>query len=423
MSTPGPIVYVGAVLPKRSETFVYREVLGLRDAGVDVVAASVRAPESELGEDRLDALAQQAVVVYRGGFVWRGLLGALRSPGTVLRGLVDALTAGDLTFSQRGKLLIQCLGGLALAGELRGKRPRHLHAHMAHVPTAIAMYAARALGVPFSFTGHAADLFRDRSALTIKLRRSAFVACISRWHRDFYKQLVPRPDRDYPVIRCGVDVDQFSPDLNSKQRAGLLTVGRLVRKKGFDLLIDAMASVECKAQLTIVGDGPERHALRQQIDRLGLGDRVKLVGAKLNHEVQALMQRAEAFVLPCRVAEDGDRDGIPVVLMEAMASGMAVISGDLPTIRELVEHERTGLMVEPGDVDVLAAAIERLAGDDALAERLAVAGRAHVVEEFSLPVNLGRLRAAFDQGKSTDTLVAGGKKVSDTFFKEKAVEG
>ncbi len=391
MSEQGHILYVGAVLPKRSETFVYREVLGLRDRGVRVSVASVHPPERGLDDQRLEALSAEAVVVYQ-----PGLAGKLSVSLDACKQSLWRPTRGvfETSLAYWAKYLFQCEAGYALAHRVSGRGITHIHAHMAHVPTTIAMHCAEALGVPFSFTGHAADLFRDRSALKTKLKRAAFVACISHWHRAFYNELVPRHDNDYPVIRCGVDVEQFKP-IADRPRASLLTVGRLVRKKGFDLLIDAMAKCRNKLQLTIVGDGPEHGALQQQIARLRLDGRVVLVGAKANHEVRAMMQQAAGFVLPCRFAEDGDRDGIPVVLMEAMASGMAVISGDLPTIRELVEHEQTGLMVEPGDVDALAGAIDLLASDTTSAQRLAAAGRQRVVEEFSQSVNLARLMAAF----------------------------
>jgi glycosyltransferase involved in cell wall biosynthesis len=393
MSDTPHILYVGAVLPKRSETFVYREVLGLRDAGVSVSVASVHPPEQGLDDPRLDALSHQAVVAYRPGLAGRlkvGVEAFKQSLWRPPRGLFETRPA------YWPKYVYQSEAGYALAHRLKDRGITHVHSHMAHVPTTVAMHCAEALGVPFSFTGHAADLFRDRSALKTKLQRAAFVACISHWHRGFYDELVPRPDGEYPVVRCGVDVEHFKP-VDAGERKGLLTVGRLVRKKGFDLLIDAMAKLEHHATLTIVGDGPEHDALQQQINRLELGERVALVGAKANREVRAMMQRAQAFVLPCRVAEDGDRDGIPVVLMEAMASGLAVISGDLPTIRELVEHERTGLMVQPGGVNALAIAIDRLASDHSFVSQLAAAGRRRVVDEFSLAVNLGRLRAAFDR--------------------------
>lgn len=414
MNSDAHILYIGAELPKRSETFVYREVLGLRARGVRVSIASVRPPQVDQLDDQTLALAHEALPIYgRGvGGLGRVLRDACRqSLWRPARGVFET----SLTYWP--KYQMQCDAGYALARRVRGMGITHVHAHMAHVPTTIAMHCAEALGVPFSFTGHAADLFRDRSALKSKLKRAAFVSCISHWHRAFYNELVPRHDCDYPVIRCGVDVDHFksTPDAS---RSGLLTVGRLVRKKGFDLLIDAMAKGATDAKLTLVGDGPERGALQRQIEALGMQGRVELVGARPNSEVQKLMQSAADFVLPCRVAEDGDRDGIPVVLMEAMASGLAVISGDLPTIRELVEHEHTGLLVEPGNSAALAQAMIRLARDPAMAHRLAQAGRQRVIEEFSLSVNIERLCIAF----------AGAQKVSDAFTKKgtvpfKAVKG
>lgn len=391
MTSQEHILYVGAVLPKRSETFVYREVLGLKERGVRVSMASVHPPEQGLDDPALQVLADEHVPVYGaglGGKIAVALDATKRSLVRVPRGI----TENRLTYWP--KYQMQCDAGYALAWRVRDRGITHVHAHMAHVPTTIAMHCAIALGVPFSFTGHAADLFRDRSALKTKLKRAAFVSCISHWHRAFYNELVPRSDAAYPVIRCGVDVDRFSPT-EGATRQGMLTVGRLVRKKGFDLLIQAMADCNDDSMLTIVGDGPERASLQKQIDASNLTDRVKLVGAKANHEVRALMQRSACFVLPCRIAEDGDRDGIPVVLMEAMATGLAVVSGDLPTIRELVEHEKTGMMFEPGDVQGLSSVIRRLQTDQAMMDRLAHAGRQRVAEEFSLSVNLDRLTRAF----------------------------
>ncbi|MGB0767698.1 MAG: glycosyltransferase family 4 protein [Phycisphaeraceae bacterium] len=398
MSDADAILYVGARLPKRSETFVYREVLGLRERGVSVPIASVHPPEPDLEEPELRGLADESIPIYG-----RGLRGKLLVATDACRQSLVRLPRGLFETSPLYwvKYQLQCDAGYALAKRVRSLGVAHVHAHMAHVPTTVAMHCAEALGVPFSFTGHAADLFRDRSALKTKLKRAVFVACISHWHRAFYNELVPRRDEDYPVIRCGVDVDQFKPTQNG-DREGMLAVGRLVRKKGFDLLIQAYADAGCETRLTIVGDGPERAPLQRQIDDAGLGDRIELVGAKANQEVRSMMQQRKTFVLPCRVAEDGDRDGIPVVLMEAMASGMAVISGDLPTIRELVEDGVTGLMTQPSDMSALAEAIRRLHDDEGFSERLSIAGRRRVIDEFALSVNLDRLTSAFLRARHAD---------------------
>ncbi|MEM9019201.1 MAG: glycosyltransferase family 4 protein [Planctomycetota bacterium] len=382
------LLYVASVLPKRSETFVYREVLALGDRGHQVSIASVHAPQSGLGDDRIDALGSRAVPVYGQGLggkiavyrdatrnkLWRPVRGIFETP-----------------MSYWPKYQFQAEAGYALARRVRDLGIEHIHAHMAHVPTTIAMHAAEALGVTFSFTGHAADLFRDRSALKSKLNRAAFVACISRWHRGFYQRMTDLPDAKMPIIRCGVEVSE-QPACGG---VGILAVGRLVEKKGFDVLIQAVAQMDQPFPLTIVGDGPERAVLESLIHQFDLADRVKLMGAMDNKAIRGLMREAALVVLPCRVSRDGDQDGIPVVLMEAMAEGVAVVSGDLPAIRELIEPGKTGELVEPGNVDQLRETLTVLLHEDERRAALADSGRAWVADEFSQARNIDRLEHAF----------------------------
>ncbi len=396
------ILYLSSVLPKRSETFVYREVLGLRAAGLSVAVASLYPPERNLGDPALEALAGEVVPVYGAGAVALGrdaLAFAGRHPGrawgVLWRAGRDALGASDVRGRGRLKIPLQAVAALALARRLGGRDITHLHVHMAHAAATVGMYAARALGVPFSFTGHAADLFRDRSLLREKLARAAFVVCISHWHRDWYGTLVPRPAAEYPVVRCGVDLPA-SVDRSEPEDAGLrvLGVGRLVPKKGFDLLVEAgrlLAAEGCRFAMTIAGDGPEREAL----ERLADGLPVRFCGAVNHAEVPALLAEADVVVLPCRIGRDQDRDGIPVVLMEAMAHRVCVVSGDLPAIRELVQDGTNGLLIPPGDTNALAQALLRLAREPGWRLRLAGKGRERVEEEFSSTRNIARLLALF----------------------------
>jgi glycosyltransferase involved in cell wall biosynthesis len=408
LSEPEPhILYVGAILPKRSETFVYREVLGLRERGLAVSIASVHPPgEDDLaGDPQLKQLAEEAVPIYG-----RGRRDKLAVYRDAVRQSFIRRPKGfrELKPSYWPKYQFQWEAGYALAQRVQHHGITHIHAHMAHVPTTIAMACAEALELPFSFTGHAADLFRDRSALRTKLRAASFVACISEWHRRFYQRLVPELNEvQLPIIRCGVDIDEFAPvDPAAADGRELLAVGRLVPKKGFDVLLRAIAAVDvghdagdgasaADLRLTLVGEGPEEQKLRGLVKELNLTNRVTFTGSLPNAEVRDRMARAGVFVLPCREAADGDRDGIPVVLMEAMARNVAVVSGDLPTIRELVTDNVTGVMVRPGAVDELREALTRLADDAPLRRRLADAGRARVAEEFSLAVTLDRLETAF----------------------------
>ncbi|MEM1213558.1 MAG: glycosyltransferase family 4 protein [Planctomycetota bacterium] len=404
---PAHILYLASQLPKRSETFVYREVLGLRRLGVRVSTASLYAPDTDLGDPTLDALAAETHVVYGSGI--RGKLAVYRDAfrQSLIRPPKGLTEAPPLYWM---KHLFQWEAGYALAYRMRQTRlpgVTHVHAHFAHTPATVALACATALGVPFSFTGHAADLFRDGHALRTKLRRAAFVSCISDWHRGWYREAAPDlelPDAKLPVIRCGVDVDAFTPTEKPHAEDAplrLLAVGRLVPKKGFDVLLHAVAKLHEQMQrpvccVHLIGDGPESstlHALRKQLQ---LQDHVTLAGAASNDAVRAAMADADAFVLPCKIDPNGgDKDGIPVVLMEAMASGLPAVSGDLPAIRELITPNATGLMCKPGDADDLCSVLRRMVEDAELRARLATAGRERVLDEFALTPNLRRIMQAF----------------------------
>ena len=401
------VLYVAAQLPKRSETFVYRELFGLRAEGWQVGALSLRAPERDLGDAALDQLAGEALVFYRGaGSLVAGAVRELfRHPLRTLRTLASAarlaLRSGDIRGAHRLKVLPQALGVLAAAAELRRSGVGHVHAHMAHAPASVAMLLSRHLDVPFSFTGHAVDIFSRRTLLLTKLQRAAFCACISEWHRSFYQDELAAAGCErldgarLPVVRCGVDLGEFAPTGRvAGPKLRILTVGRLIEKKGFDLLLRALAGLPADLpdlECLIMGGGDDADALAALCAELGLEDRVTFAGAVPNHAVRDQLRDADLFVLPCRVARSGDRDGIPVVLMEAMASGVPVIAGDIPSIRELVRDGASGLLVAPGAVDPLVDAVARLASDASLRAELAAGGRARVEEEFSLRRNVARI--------------------------------
>lgn len=395
------ILYLSSILPKRSETFVYKEVLGLQERGVPLGVASLYPPEKDLGEKRLDDLAAQSVPVYGSGLpkLLRDAFSFFlhhpsRSLFVLLLATWDALTANDLHWKARPKAVFQSLAAMALAKRVEKESFTRLHTHMAHAAASVGMYAAYCLKIPFSFTGHAADLFRERCLLRKKLRRAAFVACISEWHREWYQSVCKRPEERYPIVRCGVSVPEEAVIPRRIPPIRLLALGRMVPKKGFDILVAAcrvMVKNGVHLECTIAGDGPELERLEKQADGLP----IFFPGAVANREVPAMMEKADIFVLPCRVSEDGDRDGIPVVLMEAMATGVCAVSGDLPTIRELIDSGKNGFLVPPGDVSALAKCLEDLANDPKFRASLCAAGRERIQEEFSSEKNLARILASF----------------------------
>ncbi len=402
----GSILYMSGTVPVRSETFVYREILALRSLGLDIQTASVHAPMHGLDEGVLEEMANGTTEIYSSGacsivFDLFAELAAhpLRTIATMSRCKLDAFFSSDVTMSRRPKVVWQGMAGVALARRIRKKKITHIHAHMAHVPTTIAMYAAKQLGISFSFTGHANDLFPNRTLLKEKLERASFANCISHWHRAFFQSIVSRPDTDYPIVRCGVDTREYKAvPAPSGEKLEVLSVGRLVEKKGFDVLIKAAGEI-AKAggpamRITIAGGGPGEKQLKALVEALPPTAEVVMLGDTDNDRVMGLMAQVDVFALPCRVADSGDRDGIPVVLMEAMARGRCVISGDLETIRELVEDGISGVMIPPGDQEALEKVLIELANDRIRVDELGKAARMRIEDEFDLMLNANRIKDA-----------------------------
>lgn len=411
MPDSSTILYMSGSVPVRSETFVYREILALRSLGLDVKTASVHAPMHDLDDGVLSEMAQSTIEIYSkgaGSIIKDSCAELLIHPVATIRTMtrckLDAFCSKDVKISRRPKVVWQGLAGLALARRVRAMGIAHIHAHMAHVPTTIAMYAAKQLGITFSFTGHANDLFPNRTLLKEKLTRALFVNCISNWHRSFYQSIANRPDTEYPIVRCGVDTKEYLATPAPRQDIlEVLSVGRLVEKKGFDVLIGAIGEIVKaggpRIRVTIAGGGPDDTKLRMLVDALPPTAEIMMLGDTDNDQVMELMTRADVFALPCRIASTGDRDGIPVVLMEAMARGRCVISGDLETIRELIEDGVSGVMIPPGDQKALVKTLVELAQSRDRVDELGRAARLRIEEEFDLMLNAQRIQSALgDRG-------------------------
>jgi glycosyltransferase involved in cell wall biosynthesis len=291
--------------------------------------------------------------------------------------------------SGRPKMFWRLLQAGYVANEARRLHIEHLHAQFANRPTSVACLASRMTGIPFSFTAHATDIFKtnvDRRALAQKIEAAKFVVTVSEFNRRYLEQVTPVPDGKIIRIHNGIDLNRFSPNgVPAPQPLRMLTVARLVEKKGLPVLIDACrrlrdAGIEFRCD--IIGKGRLRPALREQIKEAGLGKTVHLVGPKTQREVLRYYHAAYLYVLPCVVGSDGNREGLPVSIVEALACGLPVITTPVTGIPEVVEDGKNGFLVPSGDAVALADAITKVVEDPALYQRLCDNARPSVAADF-----------------------------------------
>lgn len=331
----------------------------------------------------------------------------------------NAMTGPRESMSVRAKSFLHLVVACHWASKLRGRGVERIHSQWIHSAGTVGMYAAKLLGVPFSFTGHAADLFRERCALADKIRAADRIICISEFHRRFFLEQ-GASDEQLVIVYCGIDTSHFAPS-PPRDPDGVFRIrssGRLVEKKGFADLVDACGLLRERGldiRCTIGGSGPLEADLRRRVADRGLEGIVEITGQPLKQErIPEYMRGGDVYCLPCVWAADGDVDGLPQMLMEAMACGLPAVSTRLVGIPDLVVDGSTGLLVDPGDVKALADALERLAKDRGLAERLAKAGRDRVVRMFDLERCLEPLLAVFRGSDASDegAMPASGKALS-----------
>lgn len=288
---------------------------------------------------------------------------------------------------------------LALAVQERGIQ--HLHAHFATRAATVTRLAALFSGVSWSFTAHAKDIYyryETSTEIESKLRDAAQAITVSDYNLTYLRQRYGDDARRAIRIYNGIDLAQFPWQAPNHRPRQIFAVGRLVAKKGFDVLIAALHLLHQRGEhfhCTLTGDGPLREALLTQITRLGLNGQISLTGSRPQPDIIAAMREAAMLVAPCVISEEGDRDGLPTVLLEAMALGTPVISTQVAGIPELVSDQETGLCVESGNPQALANAIQRLLNDPALAAALSVQARIRIERNYDIERNSALLREVF----------------------------
>jgi glycosyltransferase involved in cell wall biosynthesis len=401
---PLRIAYVVSRFPKTTETFVVREL--------NVIAAN---PEISAKLYSLFPPVEGSATIHPGARPWleriyRPTIGS--SVRAFLRWtwrrpvrMFTTLCMLGWGFRHEPRKLVGSLAamviGCALADQMREDRIEHVHAHFIGHPATAAWVIRRLAGIEYSVTAHAYELYQDNEFLRPRVLAARFVATISQFNADFLFQFCKGMTPPIAVIRAGIALEDFPYRPRSLPQSGVvkvLAVGSLIDHKGHRVLIEALSRqdpVLDRIRVTIVGDGPERPRLEQAIQAANLGERVSLVGSCPEDEVSRLMQESDLFVLPSLISATGRMEGIPVVLMEAMASGVPVIATRLSGIPELVVPSVTGTLAEQGDADSLADAIISTLSEPDRAREMAVAARRRVETGFDVRRSAAQLAERF----------------------------
>jgi glycosyltransferase involved in cell wall biosynthesis len=381
-----------------------REVVELTRLGWPIEVFSIRHPREPVVHSEAKWLEPR--VHYPGSQpVLAGNLRLLAARPNVWARLLAATIGGTACSPEfLAKSLVVFPIAVGWARQMQRLGVRHIHAHFGTYPALAALLAAESQGIGFSFTVHAHDLYADNVMLAEKVRRARFVVTISEFNHQRLRALVGSAAANrVHVVRCGVNVGtyHFTPRRANSGPRSLLSVAALREYKGLAYLIRACDLLRATAPqepflCRIVGDGPERAALEMLIRQLRLEECVRLVGAREQHVVEDLLAEADTFVLPSVVARNGYMDGIPVALMEAMASGVPVIASQLSGIPELVRDRDTGLLVPPNEPAAIRDAILRCWREPEAATRRAERARALVEREYNLETNTRQLARRYE---------------------------
>lgn len=392
---PLRVGYVVKRFPRYSETFIVTELLAHEGAGWAIELFALRPTNDSHFQPDLGRLRVPVRYVPSEGIRAADLWLACQQAAEVIPDVWRALAYAQ------GEDPRNVYQALVLASDVRLRRIEHLHAHFASLPATVARLAAHFAGVSYSFTAHAKDIFVDglnADALARNLRDAALTVTVSDFNRKYLQSRFGTTAARVRRIYNGLDLTRLVFRPANAREPLVIAVGRLVEKKGFAVLIDACAHVIAgrpRFRCDIIGEGELEADLRGRIAALGVGEHVRLLGPRPSDEVAAAVARAAVFAAPCVMAHDGNRDGLPTTVLEAMALGTPVVTTDVTGLPEAVTDGISGLVVSQGNPAALARALSRLLDDGRLAARLAAGARRVVEQRFDSRANAAALRDAW----------------------------
>jgi Glycosyltransferase len=400
----GKAAYIVSRFPHLPETFILREMNALQARGVDVeLFPLVVQNQAVVHADARPWLARMHRITPFAGKTLKSNLGMLlRRPGRYLATFFQMVwyNLPSPKFLTRAIYIFPC--AVRMAEEMRSLGISHIHAHYATHPALAAWIAARFTDIPYSVSVHAHDIYVERSMLKQKLAGSAFIRAISAYNKQFLiDHLGDWVGQKTFVIHCGIQAERYAAGKKDhSDEFRIVSVGSLQEYKGHEFLISACRILKDRGaafQCTIAGGGELMGSLGDLIAQLGLTGEVHLAGAQTEENVATLLKEADCFVLASIITRMGKMEGIPVVLMEALASGLPVVASDISGIPELIEDQKTGLLCAPKDAQAIAEAIQWVQTHPEEAARMAKAGCRKVREEFDLEASVKELSDLFSK--------------------------
>lgn len=393
--------YMMSRFPKISETFVLYEILAIMEMGLQVEVYPLLKEHQKVVHSGVKKV--QPFVHYHGyfsgGILWSNVYFLLTAPFKYISLLIYLITGSIKSPQHFSKTIILFPKIVRIAHKMRKQGIDHIHAHFATFPAAAAMIIKRLTGIPYSFTAHGSDIhvYKHRFRMRDKVINSDFVRSISNYNKNIIINASGSDVEDkIKVIHCGIDPEVFSstPEKKIDQPLNFITIASYEEVKGHKYLIEAckkLADDKIDFHLHLIGDGPLRNTVAEQIKSLGLSEKITIHGSMPREEVAKKLQTSDIKILPSILTKRGDREGIPVAIMEAMAMGLPVISSKLSGIPELVGHDTTGILVTPQDSIGIYQALKKLSTDPDLRVEMGKAGQKKVFKEFDLNDNSAQL--------------------------------
>ena len=391
------IAYITSSFGALSHTFIRREIIELRKLGLNISLYGIRPQAAEELSTQERALENETIYLYP----FRALTAittnisfATSSPITYFKTLLTALANEETNIFQHFKLIYHFFMASCIALDMREKNVQHIHAHFMNVPASVAMYCAKLLGISFSVTNHSAGIkgLKSMTGLKSKVKEAKFICVISEYNREYMSERIyPCREKTY-IVRCGINPDNYTWKTGQNLDGGavgikLLAVGRLVEKKGFAYLIKStklLKKEKINFQLSIIGDGSLRKRLAKLVSDCKLQNEIIFKQSLPHEEVEKELNKAAILVVPSIEAKTGEKEGIPVVIMEAMASGVLVIASRHSGIPEIVKDKITGLLVPEKDPLAIVEKIKLAKTNNGLVKACIANARRLISEEFNI---------------------------------------